>query len=477
VKRSHSLKEVADGGQYCGQQQAREKHIGEPSMGKLEAPREPVPPRQATLRGHRLQAAKAAWVILAFLVVGLSVAFLPVTYADYRTVCSSDAECDTVFQLKPQDVLALRELGLSVSFYATYMLATQVFLMLGFWTIGAAIFWRKADDWVALLFALMLVTFGASSIVEPYTPTNGLLSLLGTSVAFLGYALFYASFFVFPDGRFVPRWGRWAVAVWIVYQASFSFLPNDSPLQPEAWPTLLLLPLVLGLFGTMVFAQVYRYLRISEPVERQQTKWVVFGLTAAISLTLTATIVPAEAFPTLLQPGVSKVLYGLSVTTVVNLSLLLIPLSIGVAILRYRLWDIDVLINRTLVYGSLTVTLALVYFAGVATTEAIFHAITSQERQPQVAVVVSTLVIAALFMPLRRRIQGFIDRRFYRRKYDARKTLEAFSAKLRDETDLDALSDDVISVVSETMQPAHVSLWLRPDRGPKKHGVVREPRG
>jgi hypothetical protein len=164
---------------------------------------------------------------------------------------------------------------------------------------------------------------------------------------------------------------------------------------------------------------------------------------------------------------------------VVNLSLLLIPLSIGVAILRYRLWDIDVLINRTLVYGSLTVTLALVYFAGVATTEAIFHAITSQERQPQVAVavVVSTPVIAALFMPLRRRIQGFIDRRFYRRKYDARKTLEAFSAKLRDETDLDALSDDVISVVSETMQPAHVSLWLRPDRGPKKHGVVREPRG
>jgi hypothetical protein len=392
-------------------------------------------------------------------------------------VCSSDAECDTVFQLKPQDVLALRELGLSVSFYATYMLATQVLLMLGFWTIGAGIFWRKSSDWVALLFALMLVTFGASSIVEPYTPTNGLLSLLGTGVAFLGYTLFYASFFVFPDGRFVPRWGRWAVVVWIVYQASFSFLPNDSPLQPEAWPTLLLLPLVLGLFGTMVFAQVYRYLRVSVPVERQQTKWVVYGLTAAISLTLAAAIVPAEAFPTLLQPGVSKVLYGMSVTTVVNLSLLLIPLSIGVAILRYRLWDIDVLINRTLVYGSLTVTLALVYFAGVAMTEAIFRALTDQEQQPQVVAVVSTLVIAALFMPLRRRIQGFIDRRFYRRKYDARETLEAFSAKLSRETDLDALSDDVISVVRETMQPAHVSLWLRPDRGPKKHGVVRDPRG
>jgi hypothetical protein len=422
-------------------------------------------------------AAKAAWVIVAVLVLGLSVAFLPVTYADYQTVCSSDAECDTVFQLKPQDVLALRELGLSVSFYATYMLTTQVILMLGFWAIGAAIFWRKSSDWVALLFALMLVTFGASSTVEPYTPTNGLLSLLGTGVAFLGYALFYASFFVFPDGRFVPRWGRWAVVVWIVYQASFSFLPNDSPLQPEAWPTLLLLPLVLGLFGTMVLAQVYRYLRVSEPAERQQTKWVVFGLTAAISLTLAAAILPAEAFPTLLQPGVSKVLYGLSVTTVVNLSLLLIPLSIGMAILRYRLWDIDVLINRTLVYGSLTVTLTLVYFGGVATTEAIFRALSGQEQQPQVAVVISTLVIAALFMPLRRRLQGFIDRRFYRRKYDAAKTLEVFSTTLRDETDLDALKGDLVRVVSETMQPAHVSLWLRPDRSPKKHGVIREPRG
>jgi hypothetical protein len=132
-------------------------------------------------------------------------------------------------------------------------------------------------------------------------------------------------------------------------------------------------------------------------------------------------------------------------------------------VLRYRLYDIDLLINRTLVYGSLTAVLALVYFGGVAATQAIFRTITGHEEQPQLAVVVSTLVIAALFNPLRRRIQGFIDRRFYRKKYDAAKTLEAFSAKLRDETDLDALSDDLTSVVRETMQPAHVSLWLRPD--------------
>ena len=147
-----------------------------------------------------------------------------------------------------------------------------------------------------------------------------------------------------------------------------------------------------------------------------------------------------------------------------------IPIATGIAILRYRLYDIDVIINRTLVYGSLTGMLVLIYFGGVATTQAIFRALTSQEQQPQLAIVVSTLVIAALFNPLRRRIQGFIDRRFYRRKYDAAKTLEAFSAKLRDETDLDAVSDDLVGVVRETMQPAHVSLWLRPETAKKgKH--------
>ena len=144
--------------------------------------------------------------------------------------------------------------------------------------------------------------------------------------------------------------------------------------------------------------------------------------------------------------------------------LALLPVAVGIAILKYGLYHLDIIINRALVYGILTALLALVYFGGVTATQAIFRALTGQQQQPQLAVVISTLAIAALFNPLRRRIQSFIDMRFYRKKYDAAKTLEAFSAQLRNETDLNTLSEDLVGVVRETMQPAHVSLWLGPSR-------------
>jgi ADP-ribosylglycohydrolase len=200
---------------------------------------------------------------------------------------------------------------------------------------------------------------------------------------------------------------------------------------------------------------VARYRRASG-VERQQLKWfalaAVLGGAFLVGRLLSLDWLLDNTLSTFLDSATTIGLY----------------LTVGVAILRYRLYDIDVLINRTLVYGSLTAMLALIYVGGVAVTQAIFRALTGQEEQPQLAIVVSTLAIAALFSPLRRRIQVFIDRRFYRRKYDATKTLEAFSARLRDETNLDALNDELVGVVRETMQPAYLSLWLRPDTAPKK---------
>jgi hypothetical protein len=215
----------------------------------------------------------------------------------------------------------------------------------------------------------------------------------------------------------------------------------------------------LLLVGSMVASAVSLIVRARHAgrVERQQIKWLAYGGTVVVSLIFVASVI-----------SIWSVTVGIAVT---NLALLGLPIFTGVAIVRYRLYDIDFLINRTLVYGALTATLGLVYFGSVATAQAIFRAFTGQQEQPQLAVVVSTLVIAALFSPLRRRMQGFIDRRFYRRKYDARKTLEDFSAKLRDETDLDTLSENLASVVRETMQPVHISLWLRPDTAPTKENV------
>jgi len=202
--------------------------------------------------------------------------------------------------------------------------------------------------------------------------------------------------------------------------------------------------------------------RRSRAQERKQLEWFLYAVVLVL-LVNTA----SQLFSTDLLPSAVREL--LFVATFEGLWV-----AIGIAILRYRLYGIDILINRTLVYGTLTASLAALYFGGIVVLQMLFDLLSGQ--QSTLAVVASTLMIAALFNPLRRRIQSFIDRRFYRRKYDARKTLEAFSAQLRDETDLDELSDDLVGVVRETMQPAHVSLWLRPDRGPAASGSNREPR-
>jgi hypothetical protein len=229
----------------------------------------------------------------------------------------------------------------------------------------------------------------------------------------------------------------------------------------------LLLPLFLLCMVLSVFSLVLRY-RHSRGEERQQIKWIAFAASLIGSLYVSA-MIGSIVYPqeTWFAPGSPLWLIVLEYAAL--LSFPVIPTAIGFAMLRYRLYDIDVVINRALVYGSLTATLVLIYFGGVATIQSLFRTLTGQEQQPQLAVVVSTLAIAALFNPLRRSIQAFIDRRFYRRKYDATKTLTAFSARLRDEMDLESLESDLVSVIRETVIPYHVSLWLKPpNKGMKR---------
>jgi hypothetical protein len=260
-------------------------------------------------------------------------------------------------------------------------------------------------------------------------------------------------FLLFPSGRFVPHWTRWLAVAFIAFVVSRDQFPGFYSGSPalemvSEW-------VFLGYVVSLLWSQIYRYRRSSSEAQRRQTKWVVFGTTLAIVGTFPSRV-PLDF--SLVDGDTPFVLLVLKVGFA--LSFLLLPLSMGVAVLRSHLFDIDVVINRTLVYGSLTATLVALYFVGIVVLQRLFVALTGEKST--LAVVASTLVIAALFTPLRRRIQSFIDRRFYRSKYDARKTLEAFSAQLRDETDLNALSDDLVGVVRETMQPAHVSLWLRP---------------
>ena len=227
-----------------------------------------------------------------------------------------------------------------------------------------------------------------------------------------------------------------------------------NPLGVEGLPNLYLpvQTFVLAL-GLVAAASVVVGRRGARGEERQQIKWLLYAGT----IFFVGNVLKNTVFSPL-----GEVSWGLWVGyLLVYIGGLGGPIAIGIAILRYRLYEIDTLINRTLVYGALTAILAALYFSGIVVLQRVFVAFTGE--QSTLAVVASTLVIAALFNPLRRRVQAFVDRRFYRRKYDAAKTLEAFSAKLRDETDLDALSDDLVGVVRKTMQPAHVSLWLRPE--------------
>ena len=195
---------------------------------------------------------------------------------------------------------------------------------------------------------------------------------------------------------------------------------------------------------------VFIRLRHAGEQERQQIKWPVYAIVLAIGgAVLTFPVSEAIGSASLKWIGFVSLVVGV----------IAIPISMGIAIMRYRLYEIDVLINRTLVYGSLTATLVALYFGGIVLLQRGFVVFTGERST--LAVVVSTLAIAALFNPLRRRLQALVDRRFYRRKYDAAKALSAFSSRLRDETDLTTLSDDLVEVVRETMQPKHASLWLR----------------
>jgi len=370
----------------------------------------PSPPM---LRGRWLLLAQVAWVAAAVGALGQFVISIPARYTQLANPTVGVRS-------------ALAEIGLSAGGYALYNVTLDTIFVSVFAVVASVIFWRRSNDLVALLVATMLVVWGPLNGLLVLTPsaTAGMYPVLqmtvGSALTFVGYMTWMLFFYLFPSGRFVPRWTRWLALSWVLFVGTWIF----TPFGPPSWPIPIFNVAILILWGSFPVAQLYRYVRASDRTQRQQTKWVVFGVAVAIAGTLMTIFTVGAAVDLLPKEVGARMLSMLMMDAFV----LFIPLSIGVAVLRARLFDIDVVINRTLVYGSLTAMLVLVYFGGVALLQSALRGLTGQEST--LAVVASTLLIAAIFSPLRRRIQGFIDRRFYRRKYDAAKTLEAFSAKL-----------------------------------------------
>jgi hypothetical protein len=357
-----------------------------------------------------------------------------------------------------------------------YWLETSM-VSAGYSTVGAIVASRLPDSPIGWLFCAIGFTFGAVHFCAEYANYTLLAppgSLPGVEAAawltswvwVAGLGLVVYLDLLFPNGRLPSarwRWFAWFTAIALLPAAVLAaFSPGrilsstlHNPLGIEGLPNAskaveaFMYALVVVGASSMLMR-----LRHAGSVERQQIKWFAYATVVVISGVILKNVV----YPAVSVPWVWWVCLILTAVGVASS-----PVAMGLAIFRYRLYEIDLLINRTLVYGALTAMLVGVYVGSIVVLQGLLRALTGQEQQPQLAVVVSTLVIAALFNPLRRRIQGFIDKRFYRRKYDVAKTLESFSAKLRDETDLEALNRELVGVVRETMQPAHVSLWLRPE--------------
>lgn len=433
--------------------------------GQLAHAADPLPGARvdgAILTGAPLALARAAWLVTTLVSLGLLVAAMPLAYQQITTPQTGTQCADSRFS--PAQFAYMHAAGISPTSLAIVVIVVQCFSTFVYVGVGALLFWRRADNRMALLAATALVLngtsandlhwLGAACALRTTWPVVGLVyELLGA----VGGLLFSVLWYTFPSGRWAPRWSKWLVLAWII--SGLLNLPSD--LRPAPLIDFLVSHPWFGnttgglLFATLLAAQVYRYRRVSTPAERLQTKWVVLG--GGLGLAGAAALIGWGAFGAYSPTAPWWPLVFRNIAWVIQLFGTLIPISIGIALLRSHLFDVDQIINRVLVYGSLTGVLALLYLGSVLALQGLVRGLTGQS---QPLLVVTTLAIAALAQPLRRGLQRGIDRRFYRRKYDAARTLAAFSATLRSEVDPARLREDLLAVVDETMQPRHLSLWL-----------------
>jgi len=386
----------------------------------------------------RLITLRVAWAAVALAVSGIWAQAFVSGFSPLADICRVDAQCSS-YQLDVPAATMLTDHGIPVALYAPFTAAVVVVAWLTWYGIGAVILWRRSLDPGAYVTALFLAVFPL--LFASFWAASAAESSLAAAAALLSLPPFLL---LFPSGRFVPRWS-WAVLIVIgALVVLRGLLPWHSKLGGG-----FVVPVMLFAVGT----QIYRFRSVSSWSERQQTKWAILGmLVAVVGLLVSLEAIKAGKIP-------SSSLYSDFADVIVAVVTSAIPISLGVAVLRNRLWDIDRVISRALAYTTLSLLLAGLYIGGVIGFQRLFQ--TFAGHSSAIAIALSTLIIAALVGPLRHRVQAIIDRRFYRAKYDGSRTIAAFSQRLRDEVNLAQLSQDMTAVVRETLRPEHVSLWLR----------------
>ena len=404
--------------------------------------------------------AQAFWWVLVLVSFGLILAGIPGLYVEKAAQYAQER--------------SLQELGVSPEAAAGSFLAISLAIVSAHYLLGWFLFRRRAGDPMALIVSYTLVSNGAILPLSNFYAGPGVqpfIILMVSAVIYVGLVSSIVLLFIFPDGRFVPGWTRYLALPWMVFALLFLAAASGFP----DWPGILQTGGILVMLiwaGGGVFAQVYRYRHVSSAVQRQQAKWALAGLIASVAgpfqYVLPFVILPSlggEEVPNIFYQRVGAAFFTYSFLLeqsgilLFRFATIIFPLSFAIAILRYRLWDIDILINRTLVYGTLSALLGGIYFTSIVVIEFAFRSLTGQDSQ--LAIVLSTLAIAVLFVPLRARVQAFIDRRFYRDKYNSQRILARFAAVVRNEVDVNTLSGAIMNVVNETVHPSEMSLWLR----------------
>jgi hypothetical protein len=406
-----------------------------------------------------IQVARVLWIVYAFVAFIAFLFNIPAMLEKAGSVCSEVCEW---YWLTHEAAAVLEQARIPIS---TYVISTAIPLFVTsivFWIVGLLLFSRRSDQWFGLMIAYLLVNFGAigpSAAFLSANPDTFVFAVLGSRPA---YIFLQVLLLTFPNGRFQPRWT--VALIGLMFVNIFFWTTDDPRLSIDNWPPGLLQVWLLIVFGTPLLTQFYRYARYYNRIERLQTKWLIVGVGLGL-MPVTVIALALLIIPPSLGTQVFSVLVG---AWFVSLLYLPVPIAVGVAILRYRLFDIDIIIRRTLIYTVLTGILAAIYFGGIILTQQLFRAATGETSD--IGIVVSTLLIAALFAPLRRRVQDMIDRRLYRRKYDVEQTLADFQKNLREDVDIETLKANLVNVVSDTMQPTKIALWVKEPTSPQSKG-------